>query len=78
LTLDDDIAKRLQAESRRTGRAFKTVVNEHLRAALTQRQAARSTPLFRLEACNLGGTVSGNSYDHISTLLDQVEGPQRR
>ncbi|MGH8232466.1 MAG: hypothetical protein ACRESY_11645 [Steroidobacteraceae bacterium] len=39
VTLDDNIASRLQAESRRTGRPFETIVNEYLRVALAQRKA---------------------------------------
>ena len=31
VTLDDDIATRLKAESRRTDRPFKVVANEYLR-----------------------------------------------
>jgi plasmid stability protein len=39
LTLDDDVARRLEAEASRTGRAFEKVANEYLRVALVQRRA---------------------------------------
>ena len=42
LTLDEDIAERLQAESQRTGRSFKEVVNEHLRTSLARSRALKS------------------------------------
>jgi hypothetical protein len=44
--LDDDVAARLQAEARHSGRPFKVVVNEHLRTALAHRKAAKSAQPF--------------------------------
>jgi hypothetical protein len=78
LTLDDDVAARLQAEARRSGRPFKTVVNEHLRAALAQRRAVKAIPPFRVEPWNMGGPLAGLSYDNVGALLDEVEGARRR
>ena len=78
LTLDDDVASRLQIESRRSGRPFKVVVNEYLRAAMAQRKAVRSAAPFRVDAVDLGGPLPGRSYDDIGALLDEVEGAQRR
>jgi hypothetical protein len=78
LTLDNDVAARLQAEARRSGRPFKTVVNEYLRAALAQRRAVKTAPRFRVEPRNIGGPLPGLSYDNIGALLDEVEGPGRR
>ena len=73
LTLDDDVAARLQAEARRSGRPFRTVVNEHLRAALAQRRAVKAQPPFRVEPRTLGGPLPGLSYDNIAALLEEVE-----
>jgi hypothetical protein len=78
LTLDDDVAARLQAEARRSGRPFRVVVNEHLRAALAQRRAIKTLPPFRVEPRNLGGPLPGLSYDNIGALLEEVEDTQRR
>ena len=78
LTLDDDVAARLQAESRRTGRPLKVVVNEFLRAAMAQRKAVQSTAPFRVKPVDMGGPVPGRSYDDIGALLDQVEGADHR
>ena len=78
LTLDDDVAARLHAEARRSGRPFKTVVNEHLRSALAQRRAVKALPPFRVEPRNMGGPLPGLSYDDVGALLDEVEAaPQR-
>lgn len=78
LTLDEDIAARLQAESRRTGRPLKAIVNEYLRAGLAQRRAVQTAPPFRVEPVHLGVPIPGRSYDRISTLLDEVEGAEHR
>ncbi len=78
LTLDDDVATRLQAEARRSGRPFKSVVNEYLRAGLAQRRALKSVAPFRIEPKNLGGPLPGLSYDNIGALLDTVDGPRSR
>lgn len=78
LTLDDDIAARLQAESRRTGRPLKAIVNEYLRVGLAQRRAAQTTPPFRVEPVHLGAPIPGRSYDRISALLEEIEGVEHR
>lgn len=77
LTLDDDVAARLRAEARRSGRPFKVVVNECLRLGLVQRRTLREAPDTGLEAYDLGGPQPGLSYDDIAGLLDAVEGPSR-
>jgi len=78
LTLDEDVAARLQAEARRAGRPFKVVVNEYLRAALSQRKAIKAAPPFHVTPRALGGPQPGLSYDDLGALLDYVEGPYRR
>lgn len=74
LTLDDDVAARLRAETRRSGKPFKVVVNEYLRTALAQRPAIKVAPSFRVIAADLGGPLPGHSYDDIGALLEAVEG----
>ena len=78
LTLDDDVAARLQAEARRTGKPFKTVVNEHLRLGLAQRRQLRAAPDLELDAVDLGGPQPGLGYDNVAELLESIEGPNRR
>lgn len=78
LTLDDDVAARLQAEARHSGRPFRQVVNEHLRIALSQRKAVKAMPTFEVRPRTLGGPQPGLSYDDIGGVLDRIEGSERR
>ena len=78
LTLDHDIAARLHAEARRTGKPFKAVVNEYLRLGLAQRRSMRAAPDFELETIELGGPQPGLTYDNVAELLETVEGAHRR
>jgi Ribbon-helix-helix protein, copG family len=45
LTLDDDVAARLRQLARQTGRPFKQVVNDALRAGLTPGSPGRAAPM---------------------------------
>jgi hypothetical protein len=74
LTLDDDVVSRLRAEASRTGKPFKTVVNDALRAGLDHRSGRRA---FKVTARDLGARPELD-LDDIEGLLDQVEGPDRR
>ena len=78
LTLDEDIAVRLQSEARRTGQPFKTLVNEVLRSGLAQRRPAPRVERFQVEAHNFGGLKPGVSLDSIGALLEQLDGPDHR
>lgn len=78
LTLDDDVAARLQAEARRTGRAFKVVVNDYLRAGLARRLAAKTAAAFQVTPVHMGSPIAGRSYDDIGALLEEIEGPGHR
>ena len=74
LTLDDDVAARLQAEARRTGRPFKSIVNERLRMALAQGDAVQKRKPFKIEPRAMGGPAAGLSYDNVGSLLEEIEG----
>jgi hypothetical protein len=78
LTLDEDIAARIQAEVRRSGRPFEIVVNELLRVGLAQARKASGREPFRVETGMFGGLRGGLSLDNTGELLDIVEGEQRR
>jgi hypothetical protein len=78
VTLDDDVAAKLKAEARRTGKPFKTVLNESLRVALSASRGRTRSVSFRIEARDLGALRPGLSLDNVAELLDLVEGPESR
>ncbi len=77
LTLDDDVARRLKAEMRRSGKPFRTVVNDCLRAALSAPPRPPMAP-FVVKARDLGALRPGLTLDNVGALLEAVEGPLRR
>jgi hypothetical protein len=78
LTLDEDVAAKLKAESRRAGRPFRDVVNETLRRGLAVRQSIGKRQPFKVKARDLGNLRPGLSLDNIAELIEQVEGPLHR
>ena len=77
LTLDDDVAAKLTAEARKTGRSFKDVVNTALRMGLNVKRPAGSVKPLRVHARALDARP-GISFDNVEALLDQIEGASRR
>jgi hypothetical protein len=78
LTLDEDVAVKLKAVARRSGRAFRDVVNETLRRGLLTARPASTRQPFRVKARSLGGLRPGVDLDNIGELLERVEGPEHR
>jgi hypothetical protein len=77
LTIDEDLAANLKAESRKTGRSFKETVNACLRAGLNLGKTRKRVAAFHVRPYDMG-LVPGVSLDKISTLLDAIEGPTHR
>ena len=78
LSLDEDVAAKLKAEVRRSGRSFKATVNELLRLALSSRPHKAPRPAFTVRARDLGELRPGLSLDNIGDLLERAEGPGHR
>jgi len=78
LTLDDDVAAKLKAESRRSGRPFRDVVNETLRLGLASRRVTPSRKAFKVTSRDLGNLRPGLSLDNVAELIEQVEGSLHR
>ena len=74
LTVDDDLAAKLKAEMRRSGKSMKEGVNDYLRRGLNARCEVRSTEPFKVRARKLK-LREGLSYENIGDLLERVEGP---
>ena len=78
LTLDDDVAAKLKAETKETGKSFKEVVNEYLRLGLFAKKPAPPRVRFRVETRDLGALRAGLNLDNVGELLEQLEGPTHR
>jgi hypothetical protein len=78
LTLDDDVAAKLKAESRRAGRPFREIVNETLRRGLASRRVSAQRQAFRIRVRDLGDLKPGLSLDRVVELIEQVEGSLHR
>jgi hypothetical protein len=78
LTLDDDVAAKLKAEARRSGKPFKETVNDLLRIALSSRPRRAVRAAFKVNARDLGRLKPGLSLDNIGELLEHAEGPGHR
>lgn len=76
LSLDDDVAKLLEKESRRTGASFKEVVNRFLRLGLVAATRPPRKPF--VVAPRKLDLPAGLNYDNVEQLLDAIEGPARR
>ncbi|MBI4886581.1 MAG: DUF2191 domain-containing protein [Acidobacteria bacterium] len=78
LTLDDDVAVRLEHERRKRRTSFKTVLNEFLRAGLDAAQAPeRKRRTFHTRGFDLGPSLVG-SLDDVEEVLSRAEGEAHR
>ena len=72
LTIDDSLASELKKRALETGKPFKQVVNETLRAGLQQR-ALRKSQVYRLKPASLGAPLAGVNLDKALLLADELE-----
>jgi hypothetical protein len=78
MTLDKDVAAKLQQVARKRRQSFKAVVNDALRAGLAvlDKPAAPRAP-FRTTGFELGPSLVG-SLDDVEGVLARVEGDSHR
>ena len=78
LTLDDDVAVRLEQERRKRRTSFKAILNDALRTGLdAMQEAARPGRPFRTQGFDLGPSLIG-SLDNIEEVLSRAEGEGHR
>ena len=77
LSIDDDIALLLEQEVRRTGKSFKATVNRLLSLGLTNARQPQTPRPFSVTPRRMG-LGAGQSYDDISALLEELEGPEHK
>ncbi len=79
LKLDEDVAFRLRAEARRSGKSFRSIVNEVLRLGFASRGAETGmAPAFLVVARELGALNPEAGLDNVGELLEAVEGSFHR
>jgi hypothetical protein len=76
LTLDDDVAAKLEAEARRTGLSFKETVNTIIRLGLKARRGQAVAKPFKVKPVDMGKPRI--NIDNIQEALDYIDGPWRR
>ena len=77
LTLDDDVARLVEQEVRRSGDTFKGTVNRLLRQGLIKGNQKDTKKPFVVTPLPLG-LPPGLSYDCTEELLEALEGPMHR
>jgi hypothetical protein len=76
LTLEEPLAKALKKVSHQSGKSFKQVVNETLRAGLAAQRAPRTTGAYKITPAALGGPLPGINLDKALQLADFLEDAQ--
>jgi hypothetical protein len=77
LTIDDDVAVRLERERRKRRVSFKAIVNDTLRSGLDALDQPRRSAQFRTTGFKLGPSLVG-SLDNIEEVLSRSEGEDHR
>lgn len=77
VTLDPEVAEKLQREMRRSGKSFKATLNDVLRAGLARRKEAAGVVPFVVRPSALG-VRPGLDYSNVAELLEVAEGPDHR
>ena len=72
LTLDPDVATRLEREMRRSGLGMKAVVNQALRVGLGMTDKPVAPGRFRVEPHDFGFRA-GVDLDRLNQLADELE-----
>lgn len=73
LTIEDRIARDLKEIAHRSGKPFKTVVNETLQAGLAADRGQPRAKRYRLRPASLGGVRRGIDLDKALALADSLE-----
>ena len=73
LTIDDDIARQLREIVHRSGKPFKNVVNEALRAGIENNRIADVSRQYRLEPVAMGEVTGPYDLDKALQLADRLE-----
>lgn len=73
LTIDDRIAKALKDAAHRSGKSYKQVVNETLRAGLTKNRIMDEMKSYRLKPVSMGDVAGGYNLTKALELAEHLE-----
>ena len=73
LTIEDEIARRLKEIAYQTGRTFKSVVNDSLRAGIAGNRNVPAPKPYRLKPAPMGEVVGPYNLDKALLLADRIE-----
>lgn len=73
LTIEDSLAKELKEAAHKSGKSFKEVVNEALRAGLRAKKTSSKAKLYRVKSRSMGGPNPGINLDKALRLADEIE-----
>ncbi|MBI4910140.1 MAG: hypothetical protein HY820_41365 [Acidobacteria bacterium] len=73
VTLDDDVALKLQALTRETGAPFKEVLNQTLREGLLLRRRPKPRVPFKVKPLGPGVAIEFESTSQLLEQLDELE-----
>ena len=78
VTIDDDVATKLEAEMRRQQSTnFKQILNDVLRRGLLVRRELAGSKPFRVRARRMGKT-QGLNHDNVGEMLEHLEGAEHK
>ena len=78
VTIDDDVATKLEAEMRRQRSGnFKQVLNDVLRRGLLVRRELAASKPFRVRARRMG-KMQGLNYNNVGEILEYLEGAEHK
>lgn len=73
LTIEDGIARALKETAHRSGKSFKRVVNETLRAGLAANRIMEEAAPYRIKPVSLGEAAAGYNLDKALELAEHLE-----
>ncbi len=73
MTLDDKLAQALKKLAHDSGKTFKEVVNQTLRAGLSAESAPPKPKPYRVKPAKLGGVQPGINLDKALQISDAIE-----
>ena len=73
LTLDDKLAKALKKLAHDSGKSFKEVVNQTVRAGLAAENAPSKPKPYRVKPTKLGGVLPGINLDKALQIAERLE-----